>query len=67
MAEYWCRFIDNRGRVLASEKLNARNDAEAVAKARAIVLEDKRDSFELWDGARPIDIARTLRSARASC
>jgi hypothetical protein len=65
MAEYWCRFIDNRGRVLASEKLSARDDAEAVAKARAIVLEDKRDSFELWEGSRPIDIARALLSARA--
>lgn len=62
MAEYWCRFIDNRGRVYASEKLMARNDGEAVAKARAIALSD---SFELWEGSRLVDIERAHLNERA--
>jgi hypothetical protein len=64
MAEYWCRFIDSCGRVYASEKLTARDDAEAVAKARVILL-DKRDSFELWEGARLVDVGRALQGERA--
>ncbi len=64
MAEYWCRFIDHRGRLYASEKLTARNDREAVAKARAILI-DKSDSFELWEGARLVDVERALQGERA--
>ena len=62
MAEYWCRFIDSRGRVYASEKLIARNDGDAVSKARAIALSD---SFELWEGARLVDIERAHLNERA--
>jgi len=64
MADYWCRFIDSRGRVYASEKLTARDDADAVAKVRAI-LRDARESFELWDGSRRVDIARPYFDQRA--
>jgi hypothetical protein len=57
MPEYWCRFLDGRGRVLSSEKLIAANDAEAIAKVRAIILAENRNGFELWDGARNVDTA----------
>ncbi len=56
MAEYWCRFLDGRGRVVSSEKLIAANDADAIAKLRAIVVAENRNGFELWDGARRVDI-----------
>ena len=56
MAEYWCRFIDRKGRVYASEKLIATDDAEAVAKARAITLRDPEDGFELLQGSRQVPI-----------
>jgi len=57
MTEYWCRFIDSRGRVFASEKLVAPSDAAAVAKVRAILADDPNTLFELWEGARRIDTA----------
>lgn len=56
MAEYWCRFIDQNGRVCASEKLIARDDREAVAAAHRIVRREGRQSFELWDGHRRVEI-----------
>jgi hypothetical protein len=65
MTEYWCRFIDSRGRVFASEKMVAASDAEAVARVRAILLDDPDALFELWEGARRIDIAEVERSERA--
>jgi hypothetical protein len=34
----------------------ARSDAEAVAKVRAIPPDGDRVAFELWDGARRVDI-----------
>jgi len=64
MTAYWCRFIDSRGRVFASEKLVASSDAEAVAKVRAILSYDPNALFELWEGARRIDIAEIERSER---
>jgi hypothetical protein len=57
MPEYWCRFLDGRGRVIAFEKLVAANDADAIAKVRTIVLAENRNGFELWDGARHVDTA----------
>ncbi|HKT19510.1 MAG TPA: hypothetical protein VJR47_15790 [Stellaceae bacterium] len=56
MTDYWCRFVDSRGRIYASEKLVARDDAEAIAKAREIPLRSSGDSFELWDGKRHVDL-----------
>ena len=67
MTAYWCRFLDSRGRVYASEKLVARNDAEAVAKARAILGDDPRAAFELWDGRRRVDIEQYEDNERAPC
>lgn len=55
MPEYWCRFLDGRGRVVSSEKLVAGNDVEAIAKVQAIVREENRDGFEIWDGSRLVD------------
>jgi hypothetical protein len=55
MPEYWCRFLDGRGRVLSSEKLIATNDEDAMAKVRAIVRAENRNGFELWDGTRNVD------------
>jgi hypothetical protein len=55
MPEYWCRFLDGRGRVLSSEKLIAATDEDAIAKVRAIVLAENRNGFELWDGTRNVD------------
>ena len=56
MTAYWCRFLDRRGRVYASEKLVARNDAEAVAKVRALPDDGERIAFELWDGRRRVAV-----------
>jgi hypothetical protein len=64
MTAYWCRFIDSRGRIFASEKLVASSDAEAVAKVRAILSDDPNALFELWDGSRRIDIEQVERSER---
>ena len=55
MSEYWCRFLDSRGRVISSEKVVAANDADAIAKVRAIVLAENRNGFEIWDGSRHVD------------
>ena len=56
MTAYWCRFLDSRGRAISSEKMVCANDAEAVAKARAIVQDEHLAGFELWDGSRRVDI-----------
>lgn len=56
MTAYWCRFLDSRGRVYASEKLVAQNDAEAVAKVRALPPDGERVAFELWEGMRRVHI-----------
>jgi len=55
MTAYWCRFLDSRGRAISSEKMICANDAEAVAKARAIVEDEHMGGFELWDGQRLVD------------
>jgi hypothetical protein len=58
MVEYWCRFLDGHGRVISAEKLIAANDADAIAKVRAIVLAENRNGFELWEGSRLVDTER---------
>ena len=65
MTAYWCRFLDRSGRVYASERVVARSDAEAVAKVRAILGKDERGSFELWDGAREVDVEAAQTDQRA--
>jgi hypothetical protein len=65
MTAYWCRFLDKGGRVYASEKLVAQSDAEAVVKVRAILGEVERGSFELWDGARQVDVEAAQADQRA--
>jgi len=67
MTAYWCRFLDRRGRVYASEKLVARNDAEAVAKVRALPDDGERVAFELWDGARRVAVEEVEDNERAPC
>ena len=64
MTEYWCRFIDSRGRVFASEKVVASSDLAAVAKVRVILSGDRNVLFELWEGSRRIDLEQIERSER---
>lgn len=52
---YWCRFLDSRGRLYSSEKLVCETDQEALAKVRAFVLPNNRDSVEIWRGTRRVD------------
>ena len=65
MTAYWCRFLDRRGRVYASERVVARSDAEAVAKVRAIPDDGERVAFELWDGARRVAVEQFEENERA--
>lgn len=55
MAVYWCRFLDGRGRILSSEKMICADDEEVLAKVRSIVSAEKRNGFEIWEGARLVD------------
>jgi hypothetical protein len=55
MKVYWCRFLDGRGRVISAEKMTCANDAEAVAKVRAIVVAENRNGFEIREGSRVVD------------
>jgi hypothetical protein len=55
MKAYWCRFLDGHGRVISAEKIICANDAEAVAKVRAIVRAENRNGFEIWEGSRLVD------------
>jgi hypothetical protein len=55
MVEYWCRFLDGHGRIISAEKLIAADDADAIAKVRAIVLAENRNGFEIWEGSRLVD------------
>jgi hypothetical protein len=57
MAVYWCRFLDRDSRAYAAEKFICGSVEEAVAKARAILVQsDDGSGFELWENAKRIYI-----------
>jgi hypothetical protein len=49
---YWCKFFDAGGRVIGGEKMEAPDDAGAIAKARVIFVAGIGNSYEIWDGIR---------------
>ena len=54
MRTYWCRFLDAGGHVYGAEKLEAEDDAAAIAKARIIHAHGIGNGYEIWDGQRRI-------------
>ena len=57
MAVYWCRFLDRDSRAYAAEKFICGTVEEAIAKARAILVQsDDGSGFELWENTRRIYI-----------
>ena len=54
MAIYWCRFLDLESRAYAAERLVCANIDEAIAKARAILLDGEGVGFEIWENSRRV-------------
>lgn len=54
MLGYRCFFFDPDWRLLASRDLHAGNDAEAIAKARALSSELQPHGIELWQAMRQV-------------
>ncbi len=52
MAIYWCRFLDIESRVYAAERFVCADIAEAIAKARAILLNSDGVGFEIWENSK---------------
>ncbi len=52
MTSYWCKFLNARGHVCGGEKMEAADDAAAIAKARVIFATGLIDSFEIWEDHR---------------
>jgi hypothetical protein len=56
MAVYWCRFLDLESRVYAAERFICADLEEAIAKARAILLDGEGIGFEIWENSRRVYI-----------
>jgi hypothetical protein len=56
MAAYWCRFLDGESRVYAAERFICADLEEAIAKARAILLNGDGVGFEIWENSRRVYI-----------
>lgn len=56
MAVYWCRFLDLESRVYAAERFVCADIEEAIAKARAILLDGNGVGFEIWENSRRVYI-----------
>ena len=56
MAIYWCRFLDLESRVYAAERLVCSTIDEAIAKARAILVDGDGVGFEIWENSRRVYI-----------
>jgi hypothetical protein len=54
MITYWCKFFDARGHVYGAEKMQAADDAAAIAKARIIHAHTIGSGYEIWDDRRLI-------------
>lgn len=54
MTTYWCRFLDGGGHVYDAEKLEAADDAAAIATARVIHKHGIGNGYEIWDGKRSV-------------
>lgn len=52
MTAYWCRFLDRLGNAIGAEKMAAADDADAIAKTRAIAATGTASSYEIWDDKR---------------
>ena len=56
MAVYWCRFLDLESRVYAAERFVCADIEEAIAKARAILLDGDGVGFEILENSRRVYI-----------
>ena len=52
MPVYWCRFFDERGGVVAGERLCADDDSIAIAKLKMIFAHHPATTCEMRDGKR---------------
>jgi hypothetical protein len=52
---YWCMFFDVSGYLSHAEDIDAEDDAEIIAKARAIQGERAGSGYEIRDGKRLVD------------
>jgi len=52
MPVYWCRFFDERGGVVAAERLCADSDSSAIAKLKTIFAHHPAITCEMRDGKR---------------
>jgi hypothetical protein len=52
MSTYWCRLYDLAGRAAGAERLDAADDAAAIAKAHAVYATGLLSEYELWNDKR---------------
>ena len=48
MPHYWCKFFNAGGHVFGNEKMEAADDAAAVAKARVVFATGIVGGYEIW-------------------
>jgi hypothetical protein len=61
MSTYWCRLYDLGGRAVGAERLDAADDAAAIAKAHAVYATGLLSEYELWNDKRLVHRAQINR------